>query len=85
MDQGHRQGNYLEATASAMFVYALAKGINRGYLPGDYLPAVEKGYAGHHSKSHQARRRKPLVAHAMLFRGRAGGCAQQRQNAGRKL
>jgi unsaturated rhamnogalacturonyl hydrolase len=46
MDQGGREGNYLEATASAMFVYALAKGVDRGYLPRDYLPAIEKGYAG---------------------------------------
>lgn len=46
MDQGARQGNYQEATASAMFVYALAKGVNRGYLPRDYVPAIEKAYAG---------------------------------------
>jgi unsaturated rhamnogalacturonyl hydrolase len=46
MDQGGRKGNYLEATASAMFVYALAKGVNRGYLPRDNVPAIEKGYAG---------------------------------------
>jgi len=46
MDQGNRPGNYLEATASTMFVYALAKGIHQGYLSRDYLPAVEKGYAG---------------------------------------
>jgi unsaturated rhamnogalacturonyl hydrolase len=46
MDQGDRQGNYREATASAMFVYALAKGVNHGYLSRDYIPAVEKGYAG---------------------------------------
>ena len=46
MDQGGRQGNYLEATASAMFVYALAKGVNHGYLSRDYVPAIEKGYAG---------------------------------------
>jgi unsaturated rhamnogalacturonyl hydrolase len=46
-DQGNRPGNYLEATASSMFVYTLAKGINRGYLPRDkYLPALLKGYAG---------------------------------------
>ena len=32
VDQGGRQGNYLEATASSMFVYTLAKGINHGYL-----------------------------------------------------
>jgi len=46
MDQGSRPGNYQEATASAMFVYALAKGVNRGYLPREYVPAIEKGYAG---------------------------------------
>jgi unsaturated rhamnogalacturonyl hydrolase len=46
LDQGDRKGNYLEATASAMFVYALAKGVNHGYLPRDYIPAIEKGYAG---------------------------------------
>ena len=45
-DQGDRKGNYLEATGSSMFVYALAKGINHGYLSRDYLPAVLKGYAG---------------------------------------
>jgi len=45
-DQGGRPGNYLEATGSSMFVYALAKGINRGYLPRDYVPVVLKGYAG---------------------------------------
>jgi len=46
MDQGPRKGNYLEATASAMFVYALAKGVNEGYLSKDYIPAIEKGYNG---------------------------------------
>jgi len=46
LDQGSRPGNYREASASAMFVYALAKGINHGYLSRDFLPAAEKGYAG---------------------------------------
>ncbi|AOS44485.1 Unsaturated rhamnogalacturonyl hydrolase YteR [Lacunisphaera limnophila] len=47
LDQGPREGNYLEATASTMYVYTLAKGINRGYLPREkYLPALLKGYAG---------------------------------------
>jgi unsaturated rhamnogalacturonyl hydrolase len=46
MDQGGRQGNYLEATASAMFVYALAKGVNHGYLSRDYATAAVKGYGG---------------------------------------
>ena len=46
MDQGGRQGNYLEATASAMFVYTLAKGVNQHYLPYEYVPAIMKGYQG---------------------------------------
>jgi unsaturated rhamnogalacturonyl hydrolase len=46
LDQGDRSGNYLEATASAMFVYALAKGVNHGCLPRDLVPAIERGYAG---------------------------------------
>jgi len=46
VDQGGRKGNYLEATASSMFVYAMAKGVNHGYLPQDYVPVMEKGYRG---------------------------------------
>jgi unsaturated rhamnogalacturonyl hydrolase len=47
VDQGGREGNYLESSASSMFVYALAKGINRGYLPREkFQPAVLKGYEG---------------------------------------
>lgn len=47
MDQGDREGNYLEATCSSMFVYALAKGVNRGYLPREkYLPTILKAYEG---------------------------------------
>jgi unsaturated rhamnogalacturonyl hydrolase len=45
-DQGDRKGNYLEATGSSMFVYALAKGINHGYLSRDYVTALLKGYTG---------------------------------------
>jgi rhamnogalacturonyl hydrolase YesR len=46
VDQRNRKGNYFEATASAMFVYALAKGVNRGYLSQDYVPAILDGYRG---------------------------------------
>jgi len=46
MDQGGRKGNYQEATASAMFVYALAKGVNRSYLSRDDAAAAEKCYDG---------------------------------------
>lgn len=47
LDQGERKGNYLEATASTMYVYTLAKGVNLGYLPRDkYLPVIRKAWAG---------------------------------------
>ena len=46
VDQGDRKGNYLEATASSMFVYAMAKGVNGGYLPRSYEAAVLGGYHG---------------------------------------
>lgn len=41
-----RKGNYLEASGSAMFVYALAKSVRKGYLPATYLASAKKGYAG---------------------------------------
>lgn len=44
--QGTRKGNYFEASASCMFVYALAKGVRMGYLPASYLASAKKGYAG---------------------------------------
>ncbi len=46
VDKGGQPGNYLEATASSMFVYAMAKGVNHGYLPRDYIPAILKDYTG---------------------------------------
>jgi len=46
MDQGTRKGNYLEASASCMFVYALAKGSRLGYIPETYAAVAKKGYDG---------------------------------------
>jgi unsaturated rhamnogalacturonyl hydrolase len=46
LDQGERPGNYLEASASCMFVYAIAKAVRQGVLPQSALPAACKGYQG---------------------------------------
>jgi unsaturated rhamnogalacturonyl hydrolase len=46
LDQGGRAGNYLEASASCMFAYALARGARLGYLPASSLAAARKGYEG---------------------------------------
>ncbi|WP_194765976.1 glycoside hydrolase family 105 protein [Tamlana sp. I1] len=44
LDQGNREGNYLEATGTAMFTYTFAKGANKGYLPAKYLDIANKAY-----------------------------------------
>jgi rhamnogalacturonyl hydrolase YesR len=46
IDKGTREGNYLEASASAMFTYFLLKAINRGYLDEKYNTIADKGYRG---------------------------------------
>jgi unsaturated rhamnogalacturonyl hydrolase len=46
LDLPDRAGNYLEASASAMFVYAFAKGVREGYLVQDYLLSARRGYHG---------------------------------------
>ncbi len=46
MDKSTEKGNYLESSASCMFVYALAKGVRMGYLPQSYLVVADKGYKG---------------------------------------
>ena len=38
--------NYLEASASAMLLYTLAKGMRKEYLPASYTENVRKGYDG---------------------------------------
>jgi len=46
LDQGKREGNYLEASASCMFTYAFAKGAHKGYLDKKYLAAAKESFQG---------------------------------------
>lgn len=46
VDQGGREGNYLEASASSMFAYFLLKGVNNGYLKEEYKDEAIKAYNG---------------------------------------
>lgn len=46
LDKGGAKGNYLEASAACMFVYALAKGVHNGYLPASYMKTANNGYRG---------------------------------------
>lgn len=45
VDQVDREGNYPEASASAMFTYALAKAVNQGYLPKAYAAEAKAAYS----------------------------------------
>ena len=46
VDQGDRQGNYLESSASCMFCYCLAKGSAKGYLDGKYAAIAKETFEG---------------------------------------
>ena len=41
-----RPDSYEETSATAMFVYALARGVQRGWLDERYLNAIDRGHAG---------------------------------------
>jgi len=44
MDQGQRQGNYLETSCSIMFAYTFVKGAQNGWLSEDFLEAGKQTY-----------------------------------------
>lgn len=46
MDSPKREGNYLEATCSSMFTYALLKAYRKGYVGSKYRDAGIKAYRG---------------------------------------
>jgi unsaturated rhamnogalacturonyl hydrolase len=46
VDKGEKPENYLEASASCMFVYSLAKGVRMGYLPQSYETNAKRGWEG---------------------------------------
>jgi unsaturated rhamnogalacturonyl hydrolase len=46
LDQGDRDGNYLEASVSSMFMYSIAKAVNKGYIDPKYRAIAEKAYEG---------------------------------------
>ena len=41
-----KEKNYFEASASSQFVYAIAKGVRKGYLPATKISIAKKGYDG---------------------------------------
>jgi unsaturated rhamnogalacturonyl hydrolase len=46
LDRSGDPGNYIETSCTAMFAYAIFKGVRMGYLDGKYLATAEKAYQG---------------------------------------
>ena len=42
----NKKGNYLESSGSSMLVYALSKGVHKGYLPVKFEQIADKGFNG---------------------------------------
>ncbi len=46
LDMPDKKGNYLEASASCMFIYAMAKGVRMGYLPARFMTPANAAWNG---------------------------------------
>jgi len=46
IDQGNRPGNYFEASATCMFTYNMARGVNKGYLDRRFLETARRAFHG---------------------------------------
>ncbi len=46
VDQGGREGNYLEASASCMYIYSIAKAVDKGYIDEKNIEMAKRAYAG---------------------------------------
>lgn len=46
VDQGDREGNYLEGSASSMYTYFLVKAAKNGHIDQKYMQVAQKGYDG---------------------------------------
>jgi unsaturated rhamnogalacturonyl hydrolase len=45
LDMPDKKGNYLEASASCMFTYAMAKGVRMGYLPASFITSANAAWS----------------------------------------
>lgn len=47
LDRSGDEGNYLESSCSAMFIYSLFKGVRLGYIDASYKEIAERAYQGY--------------------------------------
>jgi unsaturated rhamnogalacturonyl hydrolase len=77
LDKPNRQENYHEASASAMFVYALAKGARKGYLEPAYMDIARRGFDGIVDQFIQVNEDGLLDMHGIVSVGGLGGRQQR--------
>lgn len=46
LDRANDEGNYMEASCTCMFTYALAKAVRKGYIDKRYLDVAQKAFHG---------------------------------------
>jgi unsaturated rhamnogalacturonyl hydrolase len=73
MNAGGRAGNYPEASASCMFVYALAKGARMGYLPTADAAVAKRGWEGIQKKFVTTSADGDVTLHGTVKVGGLGG------------
>jgi len=61
LDQGDRSDNWLETSASGMFVYALKAGVDRGHLDKSFLEVARRGWQGVLSRVSEDAVGRPVV------------------------
>jgi unsaturated rhamnogalacturonyl hydrolase len=67
------EGNFLEASASCMFTYALAKGVRMGYLPASDRAAAQRAWNGIQKKFITTNPDGTLTLHGTVKVGGLGG------------
>jgi len=73
MDQGKKPGNFVEASASCMFAYALAKGVRMGYLPSADEVAARRAWEGIQKQFITTNPDGTLILHGTVKVGGLGG------------
>lgn len=68
-----KEGNYLEASASAMFIYSIAKSVRMGYLPQVYEEDAQQGWATYQKRFVTYNPDGTLTLHGTVKVGGLGG------------
>lgn len=69
VDKSNLQSNWIETSGSAMFIYMLKKGMDKGYLDASYAGVVEKGWSGMQNKITLDSKRQPVINDFVLGMG----------------